>query len=95
MRLVLRKHLVDTLQHMEMAGMSRRQIRQVIHNEGGMKKLVAKTQALLESDPKGKLFLAAADTPRQRGALIAWLWEHRAEILSFVLEIVKLFKTVA
>lgn len=90
MRLIMRKHLVDTLMHMDNLGISRKQIRQIVKNEGGMKKLIAKTQALMASDPKGKLFLNAPDTPKQRGAFVAWLWEHRQEILAFVLDIIKL-----
>jgi len=94
MRLKLKKHLVETLAHMDATGMSRREIRKVLRSNGGMRRLVAEVRDLMNSDSEGKKFETATDNANHRGALIAWLWAHREAILKIVMKIAVLLITV-
>jgi len=91
----MRRHLTTTLQRMAAEApddLTRQQINAVLANQDAMANLDSRVESMAEERRSGMLLEAlSSSSPRQRGAILQWLWTHRQEIMQFVLQIIALF----
>lgn len=87
LRVLTARHLRKELRG-RLSAEQRKAVRSVLKSKADMDELVGFMRVKAEKEsfitpPVGKL---------GDGAILKWLFEHRAEILAFVMEIIKLFK---
>ena len=81
-KVLLRRHLKRELREGNLSPAREADVRDVLANPHALNALLARVAAHGEE----KKLKAIGD-----GKLLQWLWDHRAEILAFIQEIMKLF----
>jgi hypothetical protein len=91
-----KRHLLQTLRDLKKENPSKAaQIDQILNDEDALDQLGERVEAKAQATGSLEL-INALDTeqPRQRGAILRWLWANRSDILKFIKEIAAVLPTL-